>query len=499
MAKLQIIIIVVLFGLLPPKLTASLYFNAPLTKAYSQIMEMNLSGARTITKAELIKNPDNQLPIYIETYALFIEIAINQNEEKYDAFLEKSDLLLSKLEKEKETPLKRYFMADIYMLRAAIKGLDNSYFSALLEVRNAYQNSTENLKKYPNFTPQLKMAGLLNIVFGSVPEKYSWMLQMVGLKGSIKKGFEQLAHLQAEVLAGKYSWLTTESLVIYQFCQLNYGNTQEYLKSLSPKLLHLQDSLAKTNSIVCYSAVSLYRHKGDNEKIIHLLEDFKPPKNYQKFYFLDFLAGEAYLYRMDNKSITYFNRYLQEFKGTHYRKSALQRMGWYYLIFDNHLKFLEYNKRILTEGNDLLDSDKKALKSTKQGEKPNKYLLKCRLLFDGGYYREAEAVFLVHNPRAVLKTDKEFLEYQYRMGRLYDEWNKDEKAIEFYLKTIETGRNDPSYFAANSALHLGMLYENRNELEKAKRMYSMVLDLDFDEYHNSITQKARAGLNRLEN
>ncbi len=485
--------------LLSPNIMAELYFNAPLTKAYSQVMEMNLSGARTITKAEFLKNPENQLTEFIETYALFIEIAINQKEEKYDSFLEKSNLLLTKLEREKEAPLKRYLMADIYMLRAAIKGLDNSYFSALLEVRTAYQYTTENLKKYPGFTPQLKMAGLLNIVFGSVPEKYSWMLQMVGLKGSINKGFEQLAHLQAEVLTGKYSWLTTESLVIYQFCQLNYGNTQEYLTSLSPNMLKLQDSLAKTNAIICYSAVSLYRHKGDNEKIIKLLESNELLKGYQKFYFLDYLAGEAYLYRMDNKSITYFNRYLQEFRGTHYRKSALQRMSWYYLIFDNQAKFLEYNKRILTEGNDLLDSDKKALKSAKQGEKPNKYLLKCRLLFDGGYYREAEAVFLVHNPRVVLKTEKEFLEYQYRMGRLYDEWNKDEKAIEFYLKTIENGKNDPSYFAANSALHLGMLYENRNERDKAKRMYSMVLDLDFDEYHNSITQKARAGLNRLEN
>jgi len=55
----------------------------------------------------------------------------------------------------------------------------------------------------------------------------------------------------------------------------------------------------------------------------------------------------------------------------------------------------------------------------------------------------------------------------------------------------------PYYFAANSSLQLGILYEQRGDFTQARLYYSKVLGMNFDEYQFSISNKAQAGLNRI--
>ena len=62
---------------------------------------------------------------------------------------------------------------------------------------------------------------------------------------------------------------------------------------------------------------------------------------------------------------------------------------------------------------------------------------------------------------------------------------------------INIGADKEYYFAANSALKSGMIFESKMDFEKARYYYNKCLSLDFDEYKTSITQKAKAGLNRI--
>ncbi|MCD4773361.1 MAG: tetratricopeptide repeat protein, partial [Bacteroidales bacterium] len=96
-----------------------------------------------------------------------------------------------------------------------------------------------------------------------------------------------------------------------------------------------------------------------------------------------------------------------------------------------------------------------------------------------------------------LKNFKDTLEYKYRYARIFHEWGKTDKAIKFYDEVINIGADEKYYFAANSALKSGMIFESRNDFAKARDYYNKCLSLDFDEYKTSITQKAKAGLNRV--
>ncbi len=51
-------------------------------------------------------------------------------------------------------------------------------FDGALNLRQAYQATQEIKKRYPKFTAIQKTEGLLNVIIGSVPEKYNWVLSL---------------------------------------------------------------------------------------------------------------------------------------------------------------------------------------------------------------------------------------------------------------------------------------------------------------------------------
>jgi len=92
---------------------------------------------------------------------------------------------------------------------------------------------------------------------------------------------------------------------------------------------------------------------------------------------------------------------------------------------------------------------------------------------------------------------KEKLEYTYRYGRLFHKTGDYQKAILNYSATLQNGETSHYYFAANSALMLGMLYEQLRDIEKAKSYYKYCLSMRRHDYQNSIDQKAQAALEKL--
>ena len=90
------------------------------------------------------------------------------------------------------------------------------------------------------------------------------------------------------------------------------------------------------------------------------------------------------------------------------------------------------------------------------------------------------------------------LEYAYRLARIYDEMGMDSNAIRLYDATIKIGSNRPEYFAARSALQLGYIYEKTGDKANARKSYQTCLDMEGHDYKNSLDQRAKAGMLRLE-
>ena len=98
----------------------------------------------------------------------------------------------------------------------------------------------------------------------------------------------------------------------------------------------------------------------------------------------------------------------------------------------------------------------------------------------------------------LLSNDKFIIEYFYRKGRIYDEMENIFLAKENYKKTIDLGRNTNYFFAAKSALQLGIYSRKKRRKNKAIYFFSECIAMQNHEYEQSLEQKAKAGLNRLQ-
>jgi tetratricopeptide (TPR) repeat protein len=159
----------------------------------------------------------------------------------------------------------------------------------------------------------------------------------------------------------------------------------------------------------------------------------------------------------------------------------------------------EYKKQMqfcLNEGNLVNEEDQSAQYEAENIGFVNTYLLRSRLLFDGGYYNNALSEITARKIEDFPKYNDQ-LEVTYRLGRIMQMNGKIEKAISYFKTTIKNGTSSESYFAANSALMIGIIYEERDQNQKAIAYFKKCLSMDYKQYKNSIDQKAKAGLDRI--
>ena len=481
---------------------ASIDYNANCRSAYAHALQFRFQEMEAELQKESLSNPDNMVITSIEAFSYFLKYSISEDPlaiEKFKkSYTQAVDLLEDEIDK---NPYNKYLLADLYLQSAFVNVLETNYITAIYYFKKVNSLAHENQSEFPNFEPNNKTLGILNIVIGSVPKSYNWALTLLGLEGDVKQGYSQLeSFFKLTQKKAKYEYLFTESLILYSFTESTFDKTKSKLNPLQ-QLYTNAEILSKyaSNQLFIFAKVSFHQHRKENEEALKALELVQPEfvTNPNKLYYLDHMYGESLLYKQSPASSFYFNRYIEQYPGKRYIPSAHQKMGWAALLQGKKEVYWQQMKAIVADQGDYFDSDKQAIKEAENKKIPNVTLLKSRLLFDGGYYQEAE--LLLRNGFLAGKyiTDREKLEYTYRLARIFDETANFALAEVYYKSTIEKGRNFPYYFAANSALNLAMNYESLGKIAEAKTMFQLCLELEFDEYENSITQKAKAGLNRL--
>ncbi len=234
-----------------------------------------------------------------------------------------------------------------------------------------------------------------------------------------------------------------------------------------------------------------------NDEAIPMLISRPSGNGYQPYPYLDYLLGAANMHRLDKSAGTYLNTYLKTYKGVNYIKDTYLNLAWLELLAGDMAGYNNYIALVKTQGYNYHDKDNQAINEAEEPA-PNVDLLKARLLYDGGYYNKAQDIL---NDKKIddFKSQKDKIEYSYRMGRIYDAVGKDDLAISFYQNTIRLGKSERYYFAANSALSIGQIYENRKNQALAKNFYNIAINMKSHDYESSIENKAKQGLKRISN
>ncbi len=471
---------------------ASFDFSPQCDSAYAEILNLRIDKAKTHLVLATQADPDNKVPLLLENYIDFLAVYLNEEESDFDNLKKVSDARIDIVKKDKSnSPYKLYIQAEIHLHLAFSKFKYNEYFTGLLEVRRAFKLIEQNRNKYPDFRPNLKLHGLLNALIGVIPGKYGWGLRLFGMDGDLVYGMGLLKELSNE----NYRF-QQETRILYSFLLL-------YLESKPNKGYAIlkegnEPELGNKFSYYAMATMALYskQNKQADSLLNFSLNNLTEEDGYAAFPYLNYLAGVVKLQQLNPEAKRHFDAFLSVQKGKNNIKSTYQKLAWFSLLNDDKEAYDQYIAKVNTEGQSVIDADVQAQKEHDKEQVPAKDLLKARLLFDGGYFERALQILnaSAYNGNGDVALQ---LETIYRKARVYDEMGDKEKAVESYLKTVELGSDEKFYFAANAALHLGYLYEDRGELETAAMHFKQALEMKDHEYKNSIDQKAKAALQRI--
>lgn len=437
--------------------------------------------------------PENAVPYYIRMKRLFLQTFITEEADDFAKFKEARETLLKKIESgdEKNSPYHLHFKSETALSYAILKIKFNELLSAGYEFRKAYKLGQENIKKHPSFMQNNKTAGFMHALIGAVPSKYKWLINLLGFSGTIDEGMSELDKLYNQSkLDNSLIYLKDEMLFLTGFLKWHIQNRKG-------EALKMADEMSLSDSpLLHFGAGSIFMYNGENEKVLKLLKGNINPSGRFRLLYLEYLLGAALLNKTDLQAEEHFDQYINQFKGSSFIRAALQKKGWALLLQGDTANYHKVMQRVIASKGDFTDEDKQALVEARNKIIPHAGILRSRLLFDGGYYKESLKI-LASLKTSTLTTTKEQVEFIYRLARVYEKLNDREKAIRYYLETIRLGKNETWYFAANSLLMLGQLYEQEKNFHKAAHYYNLCIDMQNHEYENSIEQKAQAGLNRI--
>lgn len=469
-------------------------FTPAARQAYEYATSLRFGEAYALMARMKLEDPNNLIIHHIENYIDFFTLYIQEDEEAYRQLRKNRDLRLDKVKAgDRSSPYYLFVQADIRLQWALVRLRFEDYLGAFTEVSKAYKLLKENEELFPGFMPNKKDLGILHAMVGTIPDSYKWGVKLLGgLDGTIAQGRREVEEALAYARNNDFIFEEeTDALYAYLLLHLDNKETEAWNAIAGSRLR------PEENPMHCFVMANIAMRTGHNEQAIRLLERRPAGKAFFPFPYLDYMLGLVKLRRLDRDAAPHFQNFVEHYRGRNFIKEAYQKMAWQELLNGNLKGYHRYMQACLAKGYAVAGGDNSAQQEAEQGAPPDLGLLKARLLFDGGYYRQGLQALAARTPESFPDDDAR-LEYFYRMGRLLHGLKRYDDACRYYELTMERGAASPRFYACNAALQLGLIYESKGEALHARLAFERCLDFKPEEYRTGLHQKAKSGLSRLE-
>jgi len=457
-------------------------FDQNTSTAYT--LALNLQTTEALA---LLPQPKTAEEHYVVSLAQAIELLISEDGEK---FTEYESLYQKRLDRKmKSSSAEELFLqAEIHLQWTFVYLKFGHEFDAALNLRLAYQITQDCKDKFPHYLAIKKTSGLLDIIIGAVPEKYDWVLGLLGMQGSIESGLQELENIRHSE-----NPLAFESDVLYALAQ---GFVLQQTNAAVKEIVKIQQQFPD-NRLLLFIGASLAIKNSQSEDALTMLKKLDGLTTGQPLYYANYLMGEVYLQKADYlNSISSYHWFIKNYKGQNYIKDANYKIGLCYLLNGNSNDAQSIFKQTKNIGKEATEADKYAARSLAERELPNIKLTKVRYYTDGGYYADARKILESITP-AEIPTKRDQVEYYYRKARLAHKTNELPAAKLFYNQTIDMNGDENWYYAPNSCLQLGYILTDEKDTVKAKQYFAKAISYKKHEYKNSIDSKAKSALAQL--
>ena len=464
-------------------------------RAYADLQELKIQPARQLLTREPANDPATSgVRIFLDDYADMLTLVTSDDDRLFDWLSDREDDRLDALKHmDDSSPWQRVMQAEVRLHWAFVKLKFGREVSASWDVIRAYKLLADNQKRFPQFLPTYKSLGTLHVMIGSVPDSYAWVPKLLGLRGGIRQGQQELQRARQDALFGLEARLIDLMVRAYV---LKFTDADEQ---------HLQQLIQANpdNLLLHFFGATIGQKNGHSEQALAYLTTRPTGPAYQPLPIVDNILGDIYLQKGQYAvAETHFRQFLRAYKGQNFLKDSHYKLFLcHWLANQPDAQFRPILEKVISVGRTTVESDKVAQKFAetylKRGASPNqKVLMRARLASDGGFTDSALA-YLRPYSEARFQAVAERAEYSYRMGRIHQRRNDPDAAVPYLSRALVLSETDQLGFGAMAALQLGYIYQQKNDRVKARSFFQKALTFKHYEYKNSVDNKARAGLNSL--
>ncbi len=470
-----------------------LYWTKEAKGAYELVTSLRVEEGLSIIRLQAITYPENRIWPYLEDYAEFLRLFVQEDLRGISAYLDASSKRLELLTGVPESnPMSLMTQAQIHLHHCALRLQQSQFLSAAADINKAFKLLKRNQKAFPGDPANLRLYASLKVAFGAIPDQYQWLISMVtSLSGSIEEGLGEL-HQVLQSTSPAVNVYFHETVLFTAMAEGRLNNRPD----AGLELLYRYFGKSPDNELVQYVMAGLLTESGNNDGAIRIISQSSLVPGAIRIPFLDFMLGECKLFRGDPDADMFFKNFLTRQKGKHYIKEAYQKLAWHALLKGDREGYYHFMQQILIKGASTTDEDQQAMHEAETHDTPHPVLLRARLYYDGGYYRQALDL-LTEKFYQSLSQHGQRLEFLYRKGRVLQARKEHAEALHYFSLTISSGQFEPYYFACSAALQSGIIHESLGNREAAAKYYYMCLEMIPQTYASSLHQKARMGLNRI--
>jgi tetratricopeptide (TPR) repeat protein len=463
------------------------HFDPELDGIYK--LAINLQTDRALALLAKVNDKERELyKIYIQSLCETIEVLISEDLTKYEVLEKNFKARLRVLESKPESAETLFLRAELNLQKGFNLINLGQEINAVFAIKQAYSLTQDCLKKYPNFIPIKKTSGVMQVMVGSVPDKYHWFISLLGMKGSVAVGQKQLNDLRSSPVS-----LNLEATILFYAVKgLINQQIDEASKGLADKL-----KTDPNNRLVMFLAVNMMMKNAQSEDAYRLIQNLDTHSAGLTLPYIEYLRGEIMLQKNRYEdAIVAYQKFIKIYRADSFKKDANLKISLCYYLLGKKPQAQAYWDKASQFTKFKYDPDVSAAAMLSEKPFPNDKILKARYFTDGGYYKEAKAM-LQSISLSDLKTYREQVEYYYRKARLADKTHDIGAAKLFYTQTIDMTSDNPWYFAPNAALQLGYIYQTAGDFNQARSYFEKALSYKKHEYKNSIDSKAKSALEQL--
>jgi tetratricopeptide (TPR) repeat protein len=436
--------------------------------------------------------PNDIKGYFYESLIDFHTAMASRDERTYEKYIIRSDEVIEKcddlLDKNENNIEVLFYKGQTHSYRSLLLlSLNKSLLSAASDGNSGYRILSEIVEENPDFYDAYMGLGLYKIAIGFVPEKFQWLLSIIGFDGDLKAGRKLLVASRDN---GKFTKVESQvylALFSLREVEEDNGNTEKMLKELVDKYpqsplfrlfySNILQQMGKTEEAIAQATESLKLNTNS------LQDEIKKGAN--------FVLGMSYFRKNDfQNAIKHFEEHLKYVNKEDRYNISTFHLGVAYGMTGNREKAIENYKKARTDFIDERDGEAEKLFLKYSRKLVNIPLSDFdKKLLRGMNYRysfnspEALKIFneiLISDKFPSLSDDDKIRLYM-DTGHAYTYQKKDDLAIDYFTRATKLEPNDERWMIPHAYFELGKIYTRKGNSNKADDMFEMIYEYgDYD-------------------